>query len=217
MQKTHYDNSYTVWHDSIEQFGAKLNLDKFNDHIRQSDHVLDFGCGSGEMLALIQCAKKYGVEINEGQRLKASAKGIQTVAYPEVLLSNSLDVIVSNHALEHVPEPYAALTSLYDKLKVGGKIIFCVPSEGVRNKYRPYVEGEKFNNYHLYTWSPENLGNLFDIVGFKVHTCKEYKHKWIPKYRFFHRILGLRIFNLLCQLYARISTKSGQTVIVAEK
>lgn len=214
--RTHYDETYTNWHDKIEIFGAILNLDKFASHIELGDFVLDFGCGSGQLLKNIDCSRRYGIEINQAQRERAEEKGILVSGLTKDIRKNTIDVVISNHALEHCPNPYEELLKLRGVLKVGGKIIVCVPFEGLSLRHRLY-DKEKHNNFHLYTWNEETLGNLFHVAGFNVISCKEYKHKWIPKYQLFYRILGKKGFDILCSLYARISRSTSQILIVAER
>ena len=49
---------------------------KFNKYINQQFEILDFGCGSGELLELIQCKYKIGVEINKFSQNKLKTKKI---------------------------------------------------------------------------------------------------------------------------------------------
>jgi len=47
---------------------------KFNKYINRQFNILDFGCGSGELLELIQCKYKIGVEINKISQNKLKKK-----------------------------------------------------------------------------------------------------------------------------------------------
>ena len=111
----------------------------------------------------VECAKKNGVEV---------------FMNAEDVVDDCVDIIISNHALEHALQPLKELKILYNKLKVGGKIIFIVPCESISCRYKP-----NDINHHLYSWSPMCIGNLFTEAGFSVVESIPYLHKWPPFYR----------------------------------
>lgn len=47
MENSNYDKKYFDWQKTIGEFGGKANLFKFEDNIKNTDTVLDFGCGGG--------------------------------------------------------------------------------------------------------------------------------------------------------------------------
>ena len=120
------------------------------------------------------------------------------------------NLIVSNHALEHVTCPLSEIKKLYEKLNDGGKKVLVVPYEK-KNRYKP-----NDINFHLYTWSEMNLGNLFTNAGFKIDEVKELKHRWPPKYFKIREIMGEKLFNIICRIYDEISSTS-QAKIIATK
>jgi SAM-dependent methyltransferase len=166
----------------------------FNKEIKKTDVVLDFGCGGGYLLASLNCEDKLGFDINLNALEEASKLGIKTFDRLEEIENNSLDVIISNSALEHTPTPFEDLQILYRKLKVGGKIIFRVPHETLHWKYAPNDW-----NYHLFTWSPMALGNLFNEVGFKDIRVTIEIGKRPPFYKALRKIPFL--FNIAASLY----------------
>ncbi len=125
------------------------------------------------MLNNINCKEKIGIEINETARNNAKKLGVVTVEKTRAIKNNFADVIISNNALEHTTLPLNELKDLFCILKQGGKIIFIVPCESIKYKYE-----HNDINYHLYSWSPIALGNLFTEAGFKVIESKSYIHKW---------------------------------------
>lgn len=207
----YYGKDYFDWQKEIGEFGGRANLFKFQKYIKSSDTVVDFGCGGGYLLKNLQCSQKIGIEPNKEARKIAGKNGIKTISSADELTENSIDVIISNHALEHVHNPFFELSKLHEKLKPGGKIIFVVPNE----KKKKYLSND-INN-HLYTWTEMNLGNLFTAVGFNVIEVNEIKHRWPPKYFRINEIFGERIFNLASKLYAIIFNNISQIRIVAEK
>ncbi|MEH0155459.1 methyltransferase domain-containing protein [Limibacter armeniacum] len=208
---SHYNKEYFDWQKNIGAFGGSANLFKFDDFVREDTKVIDFGSGGGFLLSNMKSTEKVGVEINPVARENANKMGIKTVEDANELENEWADVIISNHALEHVESPLDELKKLNTKLKKGGKIVFVVPYER-NNKYK---EGDI--NFHLYTWSEMNLGNLFSLAGFKVISVGELKHKWPPKFAKIRQVFGDSIFHLSCKIYGRISTGVSQIRIVAEK
>ena len=102
-----YDEEYFAWQKEIGEFGGKANLFKFGRYFDSTDDILDFGCGGGYLLDNITTSgKKIGIEINPAARREAERKGIE--CYPDFtqIEDNSMDVIISNHALEHVSDPW---------------------------------------------------------------------------------------------------------------
>jgi len=208
----HYGKKYFEWQSSIGEFGGWANLTKFNKYINENDIVLDFGCGGGYLLENILCNKKIGIEVNPNAIKEAREKGIEVFEDISKVPNNSIDVIISNHALEHVREPLKSLIELKDKLKKDGKVVFVVPCESISKSFDP-----ENVNYHLYSWSPVCLGNLFTEAGYKVVESKPYIHKWPPKYKTIAKYGGRKLFNFLSKIYARLERSWFQVRVVATK
>ena len=132
----------------------------FKRFVGPDDVVLDFGCGGGYMLANLNCKHKIGFDINQDALESARKLGCETYTNLSLIESQSIDIIISNSALEHTPTPFEDLKELLRCLKPGGKAIFRVPHETLRWEYMPNDW-----NYHLFTWSPMALGNLFNEAG----------------------------------------------------
>jgi SAM-dependent methyltransferase len=211
----YYDQDYFSWQKNIGAFGGWANSNKFFETVKKSDVVLDFGCGGGFLLNNLECAGKVGIEPNTSAAETIRNNGVRhflSVAEAlAVLGESSVDVIISNHALEHTLNPLQELKDLRLLLKVGGTIHFFVPCDSVTYRYNPTDI-----NYHLFSWSPQNFGNLFTEAGFEVQYAKAYIHKWPPLYRIFAR-LGRPVFNLVCRLYARVERSWFQVEVKAKK
>lgn len=195
---SHYDSEYFNWQKNIGAFGGMANQFKFKDYVRPTDRVVDFGCGGGYLLANLNCSEKIGVEINETARAEAAGNRINVVATAHEVPDNWADVIISNNALEHTLSPYHELTVLHSKLRPGGRIVFVVPHE-LKSQWR-----EKDVHQHLYTWSPLNIGNLFQAAGYTVTSVDVIRHLWPPHYIMWRRILGQKGFDIACWIYGII-------------
>jgi SAM-dependent methyltransferase len=205
----HYDESYFSWQSSIGEFGGWANAPLFNAYIKPGDTVLDFGCGGGWLLKNIPCHRRLGVEVNIAALEVARSNGLEMYG-SAAEIPGMVDVIISNHALEHVLHPLYDLTSLRSKLRAGGLIIFVVPCESVNGAY---TAGDI--NHHLYTWNPMCLGNLFSEAGYSVIESSPLMHKWHPKFKLLARMGGRRLFDFASRLYAYVERSSFQVRIVA--
>ena len=215
----HYDKDYFDWQSSIGEFGGWANQSKFFEYISSNSRVLDFGCGGGFLLKGLNCVKKVGIEVNESAADTAKKNGIEVYRSVAEMPDDYVDVIISNHALEHTLHPLDELVSLYRKLQLGGRIIFVVPCESIGYSYKA-----NDINHHLYSWSPMCIGNLFTEAGFSVIESKPYIHKWPgikyiwPKmYKFIAKVGGRRLFDIACRIYGRIERSWFQVRVVAEK
>ena len=210
--KTHYNKEYFNWQSNIGLFGAYANRIKFNTLIQQNQKVLDFGCGGGYMLSTFKEIEKYGVEFNDIAREEAKKNGLKTFKYSKELPDNYFNLIISNHALEHTDHPLLELKELYRSLKKGGIICLVVPLD---NKTYSFKENDI--NFHLYSWSPMNLGNILTASGFKVIESKPFIHKWMPYYYIVKKFVPWFLFHFLCRIYGRLNNKWWQTRALAKK
>lgn len=176
----YYNDKYYNWQKQVGAIGGYLNRFKFESYIKDNDAIMDFGCGGGFLLGTFQNKKKFGFEINKSAWNDISENGGKPVDSFDDISNNSIDVIISNHALEHVPLPLEILKNLHSKLKPNGTLCIVIPCEQPSEKsfyYRP-----NDINQHLHTWCPMTFGNLATLAGFTVNSCKPIQHQWCPDY-----------------------------------
>jgi ubiquinone/menaquinone biosynthesis C-methylase UbiE len=101
----------------------------FAPFIKPTDTVLDFGCGTGGILANLDCARKIGIEINPPSIEQARADHIEIHSDLAAIADQSIDIVISNHALEHTQNPTAILHQMRRVLHPDGFAILVVPSE----------------------------------------------------------------------------------------
>jgi SAM-dependent methyltransferase len=161
----HYDAAYFAWQNAHIDIKTQIKITRFAPYVRTTDTVLDFGCAGGDMLAALPGARKIGVELNDVAR-ESAVREHRIEAYKSLdeVEDGIVDVIVSNHTLEHVARPFDALLQLKPKLKPGGRLVMVLPIDDWRaqRRWRP---GDI--NRHLYTWTPLNLGNLLEDAGYR--------------------------------------------------
>jgi SAM-dependent methyltransferase len=192
----HYDDAYYAAWAKTGDFGAVANLRKFARFIEPHHVVADFGCAGGRMLMNFECRQRIGVEINPAAAAEARARGVEVFASVDELVPESIDVFVSDNALEHVDFPLAVLHGVHRALRPGGVAVFVVPCEHILMRYR----ADDFDQ-HLHSWSPGALGNLFKRAGFAVVESRPYIHRWPPGFAALQRRIGWRLWHVAAHVY----------------
>jgi 2-polyprenyl-3-methyl-5-hydroxy-6-metoxy-1,4-benzoquinol methylase len=132
--------------------------------------VADFGCGGGHFLKLVQslCNEVTGIELQQNYVDELNACGIPCVNNLDAIEDNSLDVIVSFHVIEHLPNPLEILSNLMRKLVSGGQIVIEVPH--ANDFLLSSVNCEEFKQFtlwsqHLVLHTRESLRKTLEFVG----------------------------------------------------
>ncbi len=196
--------------------GGLINARLFQPFIKPTDTVLDFGCGSGTILLNLTAGKKIGIEPNPAARAycaNASKGTISAHAAIEEIPDQCVDVAISNHCLEHVPNVVAILRQLFRVLKPGGKIIVFVPIDDWRTQ-RAY--DAKDINHHLHTWSPLLFGHTMAEGGFINIQTIVYTRAFPPKYATLFKRLPNWMFESICWL-AAVTKKRRQVRAIAQR
>ncbi|WP_428152574.1 class I SAM-dependent methyltransferase [Brevundimonas sp.] len=137
-----------------------------------SDTVLDFGCATGGILSALPAAKRIGVEVSEVSSAEAHKVLDRVVSHLDEIEDASIDVAISFHALEHVPNPQAVLLGLRRVLRPSGRLRLIVPYDNtfLNREHREWAASDP--DQHLFTWTPMALGNLLSVSGFKVEQAR---------------------------------------------
>jgi len=207
--------AYFEWQNRDAEITGRIEARKFRAYIRSTDTVLDFGCGGGHVLLNVSCRRRIGIEVNPSARAVASEAGIECYEALSELEDNSIDVAMSNHALEHVISPITALRELAKKLRSSGILVMCVPVDDWRAQRR-YDPSDK--SHHLHTWTPQLLGNCLHEAGFKPDQLSVLMltHAWFPGAAAAYEVLPEFLFDALCRGYSVISRRR-QLLAVAKK
>ena len=85
--------------------------------------ILDFGCGFGDQVSeLSRSANVTGIDTNLYTLKEARARH-PNCKFVSELGADKYDVILSQDAMEHFPDPERALSTMIDALRPGGKIL----------------------------------------------------------------------------------------------
>jgi SAM-dependent methyltransferase len=218
VTSSHYSGvqgeEYFAWQNQNGDRNGKIESRKFLSWAAKNKDLLDFGCGAGNLLANLPGKSKIGIEINPIAIQSARSQGLNVISSIEDVASSSIDLAVSNHALEHVPYPVASLSELFRVLRPDGALKICVPIDDWR--FQKKFDPQNINN-HLYTWTPQLLGNCLVEAGFDAANVEIsiISHSWFPGTKFLWK--RKRLFDFFCHTYSRITRRGRQIMAVATK
>lgn len=208
-----------------------------------SKRFLDFGCGSGFFLDLLQRSKVSGefngYEINPGVADLARSKGhtIFSGKFPDVFSDvKPFDVVCAFQVLEHLDEPVKFLLDVKGIMVTGGLLIIGVPNASGPIRHFPNSITE-LPPHHLSRWSETAFSHGMDRLGFSI---VKMENEPLPSYlwtsylpvmlergdifpRFFGHLLNrLRITPVLIRLLMTLKVKwlfdvKGHTLLVVLK
>ena len=116
------------------------HLDKIDRLLGSLDgeRVLEVGCGAGHLTRRLaeRGVDVTGIDANPNASEIAGTDRVQTMRAEALdFPDDSFDVVVSVHAIEHIPELEAALEEMGRVLRPGGRVLFIYPAEPIMGFY----------------------------------------------------------------------------------
>ena len=187
--------AYAAWQlHATEALSAEVAR-RFRPFVSPADVCVDFGCGGGGALAGLDVGRRIGVEPNEMPRRVAASRGIEVVSSLGEIGAASVDVVISNHALEHCREPFRELVDMKRVLRPRGRVVLILPLEDWRRSRRFHPNDI---NHHLFGWTPLLIGNLVTEAGFHVQEISILRHAYPPGAGVLWRFLPECGFDVIC-------------------
>ncbi len=125
--------------------------------------TVDIGMGFGNMLnqsKALGCVKSYGIELSQLRIDYAKETfGIDSFSNLEIFDDNSVDLILSNQSLEHIPNLREMLDAIERKLSVGGFVYIAVPNGLKKEEF--LQKGIYHPLEHVNTFIPNSKKFLF--------------------------------------------------------
>jgi SAM-dependent methyltransferase len=143
----------------------------FQRYVRVTDSVLDLGCGYGEFINSIKCAKKFALDLNPDapKYLDPSVQFLaQDCSTRWQLEDSSLHVVFSSNFFEHLPDKQAlgrTFNEIFRCLAPRGRLIAMGPN--IR-----YLPGKywDFWDHHL-ALTEKSLAEGLNGRGFQITEC----------------------------------------------
>ncbi|MBP9191704.1 MAG: class I SAM-dependent methyltransferase [Ignavibacteria bacterium] len=150
-----------------EELATKHDLDKFYNHpnfafryieqkrieklieaaeIKESDKILEVGCGAGHILEKVRKGKLYGIDISEiqiertkkrmGDKVELKKAPGENIPYEDKFF----DKILCSEVIEHVIDPREVLKEISRVLKDDGILSLSIPNEDVINSTKKFLK-----------------------------------------------------------------------------
>jgi len=197
---------------SVSEISNIYYLTKFKKYINNNYNILDFGCGSGEFLELINCKYKCGIEINKFSQNKLLKKQIPYYSNLDKIKKKKFNIIFALSVIDHLLEPSLVIQKLSKKLKTGGKIIFII-----RHDDKKQTTKNSSYKKHFYSWSLLSFSNFISELNFEIIECNTLKMTIVPKFIFLRKLLSLKIILILSKIYFYFNFKDRRFYFVCKK
>lgn len=158
--------------------------------ISEDDRVLEVGCGQGYLTKTLAArgVDVVGVDANP-RAVELAGTDLVRHRYAQELdfEDETFDVILSVHAIEHIPPLEEALSEMARVLKKGGTAVFIYPAEPIQGLYAIptsiILHGTPFKarEVHCHRLWPARLRKLFEPLGL-TETATEFSLLKTPQY-----------------------------------
>lgn len=186
ISDTYYEES--KMHQTITSIEECRKITRDDDNRRyqlleklvENKNVLDFGCGNGGFLRLIENISKNitGIDLEERMIKELQKENVECYQYIEQMDNRGgrkFDIITLFHVLEHLSEPILLINELKSLLAKDGMIVIEVPN--ANDALLSLYENKKFAEFtywscHLYLYNANTLSILAKKCGMKVEFIK---------------------------------------------
>ena len=202
-------------HENYRNRVRKVLITKFfSKWIRNTDHILDLGCGYGEFINHVSCEVRYAMDLNPKTKSLLDKEIIfheQDCSNPWKIEANSLDLVFTSNFFEHLPNKDSldrTMCEIKNALKPGGRLIAMGPNISVlKGKYWDFWD-------HHVALSDQSLCELLQIHDF---TIEQSESKFLP----YNMVRGKERPLFMVSLYLRFPILwklfGKQFLIIAKK
>ena len=169
------------------------------DYIKESDAVLEIGCGKGAFAEKIAAKNYIGLEFSHKAQALAAEKNIEvlteSIEQHAANHSEQYSVVCSFQVLEHVADIHSFVESSIKCLKPGGLLIYSVPSA---DSFVATIKNYVLNMppHHQSWWSDKSLHHISELFNLKVVDVHHEKLAEIHKQWYSYSILIGAIANI---------------------
>jgi len=168
--------------------------------IKETDDVLEIGCGKGIFPSYIKYKSYTGLEFSEDAIKQAINKNLnvtnERLENHANYNANKYDIVCFFQVLEHVEHPHSFISDALKCLKPGGKLILAVPSEDsfIKDANNFYLN---LPPHHTTKWKDNSLKNIASI--FNLNFVHLYHEPLIEAHKLF--FIKTKIHKKLCSIF----------------
>jgi 2-polyprenyl-3-methyl-5-hydroxy-6-metoxy-1,4-benzoquinol methylase len=134
--------------------------------------LLDFGCGSGELMnSLQEYFSVEGLEIEEESQKKLKSDGHKYFTSLDEVESSRYEIVTAIHVVEHFEDVKPVISNIRDVLQTGGLLVIETPNSQdiLIEDYncKPFQEFT-FWSHHPVLHTNYSLGRILENAGFKI-------------------------------------------------
>lgn len=151
----------TSWKDWLTHKELTLNelgIAPISKHLHHRQLALDIGCGEGYLLELLDRFGYHaeGIDLNPSFVRTSNQRGnkASVASVEQIPLDGHFDLVTMFHVVEHLRDPFEALTTIASKINPGGSLIVETP-----------LSLDRENTDHLYCFSASALEMALTSVG----------------------------------------------------
>ena len=153
---------------------AKSRLNKLQPFLKKHPRVLDFGCGSGEFIDLMQDSGALASGFEPGKLYSSYAKDkkgldVQNCGWENYECADKLDVVTAFHVFEHLTDPFKAFKKVVSWLNGGGLIYIEVPNMANGLKLKGFGALHMAHTVGFGRYSLELLGAYCGMVPLAIY------------------------------------------------
>ena len=164
------------------------------------ERAADIGCGEGQLCGELQSAgwpSVIGVDVSSARIARAKLRHPNIAFHDQPLerigiAEGSLDLIVMDNVIEHLPEPAIMVSSLGRYLKPAGKLVVITPNM-ISGSYR--LLGRRWTpelapHAHVFLFAPASLAQLIRKTGLEVEAVGSFHLPFYPPRAYLARLFS---------------------------
>jgi SAM-dependent methyltransferase len=167
-----YELRFASRRDYRWQVWSLLTSRVFQRYVRETETVLEIGCGWGEFINQIRAGRRLGMDLNpaSASRLDPGVEFLhQDCSRPWPVADESLDLVFTSNFFEHLPDKASLTRTLREAhrcLKRGGRLVCLGPNIRV-------LPGAYWDFWdHYLPLTERSLSEGLELAGFTIAECR---------------------------------------------
>ena len=184
--------------------------------------AVDIGCGDGRLCAELQSAawpEVVGLEVSRSRIAKARRlyPGIRFCDRPigeAGLVPDSVDLMVMDNVIEHLPGPAPMLSQLREYLAPHGALVVITPnmqSGNFRLLGRRWTQ-ELAPHAHIFLFSPRSLRRLLSVAGYRIKEMGSFVTPLAPWEEWTRELVRGRVKDVVWRAMQSLGDQYGRLI-----